>query len=124
MRTSHLFTLKYGPGLFGENTSTVTQESTQSVAHFNRQRVKGERASVFFSPSHEVLFVQGGCRAPSRTDGWIEGGSGGGREGGGEDEWLLHSKSMHKQRVSEGASGRKGGGGHWGCKRSFVKAGS
>ena len=45
-----------------------------------------------------------------------------GREGGGvKDEWLLHSKSMHKRRVYVGDSGENRGV-RWGCKISIVKA--
>lgn len=58
-------------------------------------------------------------RRDGGRDRWKEGGRG--EEG--EDEWLLHSKSMHKRRVSEGDSGEKRGV-YRGCERSFVKAGS
>lgn len=77
-------TLKYGPGLFGGNTSTGTQGFTQR-GHTSADKEPKDRgqAPFFcpFSPSFRCTFCSGWVQGTKR-DGWVE---------GGKDEWLLHS---------------------------------
>lgn len=91
MRTSHLFNTQiWSWAVWGEYINRHTRVQTKSGTLQQTKSEKREGKRPFSSPSDEVLFVQGGCRAQSGTDGWREGGTDGRREGG-KDEWLLHS---------------------------------
>lgn len=107
MRTSHLFNTQiWSRAVWGEYIKSPHKERHTST--YKEPKKRGQ--APFFSLSDEVLFVQGGCRAPNGTGGQREE-----REGaddkseGGGGEWLLHCESMHKRRVSVGDSGERRG---------------
>lgn len=80
------------------------------------KKIEGERL-FFFYPSDEVLFVQGGCRAPSGTDGRREGVIKEGRVGRMNGYYTVsRCTNVGCLRVIV----RRGGGGAWGGVKDLL----